>query len=127
LLEELKLNYELEIFHRDEKTHLAPPELKKIHPLGKSPVISVTPPGSAKPIIVAESAFVIEFLLENFGKNETGRLLPKQWKDGEEGKLGGNTEEWMRYRYFLNYAEGSLMSYLLVSLIAKSMCSFPIF
>jgi glutathione S-transferase len=126
LLEELKLDYNLEIFHRDMKTRLAPPELKKIHPLGKSPVISITPPGSTKPVIVAESALIIEYLLEHFGRNDTGRLLPKQWKDGQEGKVCGETETWMRYKYFLHYGEGSLMTLMLVSLVAGSMFFFSL-
>jgi len=76
-------------------------------------------------VIFAESALIIEYLLEHFGRNETGRLLPKQWKDGQEGELCGETEEWMRYKYFLHYAEGSLMTLMLVSLIAGSMSLFP--
>ncbi len=75
-------------------------------------------------MIVAESALIVEYLLEHFGRNETGRLLPKQWKDGQEGKLCGETEEWMRYKYFLHYAEGSLMTLMLVSLIAGSTSFF---
>lgn len=57
--------------------------------------------------MIAESANIIEYLLEHFGKEST--LLPKRYKDGEEGKVGGETEEWLRYRYFMHYAEGSLM------------------
>lgn len=75
-------------------------------------------------MIVAESALIIECLLEHFGKNETSRLLPKQWKEGQEGKLCGETEEWMRYKYFLHYAEGSLMTLMLVGLITESMTLF---
>jgi glutathione S-transferase len=117
------LDYNLEIFHRDKKTRLAPPELKKVHPLGKSPVIRITPPGSTESMIVAESALIIEYLLEHFGRNDTGRLLPKQWKEGQEGKV---CEEWMRYKYFLHYAEGSLMTLMLVSLVARSMSFFSL-
>lgn len=118
------MDYNLEIFHRDKKTKLAPPELKKVHPLGKSPVISITPPGSTEPVIVAESALIIEYLLEHFGMNNTGRLLPKKWREGQEGKVCGETEEWMRFKYFMHYAEGSLMTLMLVSLVAGSMSFF---
>jgi len=119
LLEELKVPYELEIFHRNKQTHLAPPELKKIHALGKSPVISVTPPGSTESVIIAESAFIIEYLLDHFSNGST--LLPKRYKEGQEGKVGGETDEWLRFRYFMHYAEGSLMTFLLVALITMRM------
>jgi glutathione S-transferase len=111
LLEELKVPYELEIYHRDPKTHFAPPELKKVHALGKSPVISVTAPGSSEPVIIAESALVVEYLLDHFSNGST--LLPKRWKEGQEGKVGGETEEWLRFRYYMHYAEGRYVSLFL--------------
>ncbi|KIY49380.1 thioredoxin-like protein [Fistulina hepatica ATCC 64428] len=123
LLEELKLPYELKVFHR-QPDKLAPPELKKIHPLGKSPVLSITPAGSETPIVIAESAFITEYLLEHFGKDTT--LLPKRWKEGQEGEIGGETEQYMRYKYFLHYAEGSLMSILLVALIVENIKNSPV-
>lgn len=86
---------------------MAPPELTKIHPLGKSPVVTVTPPGGGEPIVLAETAFVVQYLSEHFGD---GSLVPKRWKDGQEGKVGGETAEWMRYQYIMYYAEGSFMS-----------------
>jgi glutathione S-transferase len=104
LLEELKVHYELEVFHRHKVTHFAPPELKKVHALGKSPVISVTASGSTDPVVIAESAFVVEYLLDHFSNGST--LLPKRWKEGQDGNLGGETEEWLRFRYFMHYAEG---------------------
>lgn len=118
MLEELDLPYTLEIFHRDPKTKLAPPELKKIHPLGKSPVISITAPGSTESTIIAESAFITEYLTEHFGKAKG--LEPKRWQEGKEGKFGGETEEYMRYRYFLHYAEGTLMTPLFLAIVARS-------
>jgi glutathione S-transferase len=119
LLEELKVPYELEIFHRNKETHLAPPELKKIHGLGKSPVLAITAPGSSEPLIIAESAFIIEYLLDHFSNGSS--LLPKRYKEGQEGKLGGETQEWLRFRYFMHYAEGSLMTFMLLSLITMRM------
>ena len=119
LLEELKVPYELEIFHRNKETHLAGPELKKIHALGKSPVISVTPAGSTDSTVIAESAFIMEYLLDHFGNGST--LLPKRYKDGHEGEVGGETEIWLRFRYFMHYAEGSLMMFMVLALIVLSM------
>ncbi|KAI6082886.1 glutathione S-transferase [Hypoxylon rubiginosum] len=113
LLEELKVPYELETFHRVNL--LAPPELKKIHPLGKSPVISVTPPGSTEPIVLAESGFITQYLSEHFGQGTT--MMPKRWKDGQEGKIGGETKQWLRWQYLLHYVEGSLMPMLIMAMV----------
>lgn len=115
LLEELKLEYELEVFHRNKQTKLAPPELQKIHPLGKSPVITITPAGSTEPIVLAESGFMTQYLVDHFPEGE--KLKPKKWKDGQEGKIGGETESWLRYEYFLHYCEGSLMPVLVMALV----------
>ncbi|MBK9033759.1 MAG: glutathione S-transferase [Myxococcales bacterium] len=103
LLEELGLPYELVTYQRDPKTILAPPELRAIHPLGKSPVI--TDDG----VTVAESGAILEYLVERHGG---GRLAPAV-----------GTPEHLRYRYFLHYAEGSLMPPLLVKLIASKIAS----
>jgi len=124
LLEELNVPYEIEVFHRDKKTMLAPPELKKVHPLGKSPVVGVTPVGSSEPLILAESGFITEYLVEHFGKEST--LAPKRYKEGMEGKVGGETEEWFRYRYYMHYAEGSLMTLMLLSLVASNIKNAPV-
>ncbi|KAI1106897.1 glutathione S-transferase [Jackrogersella minutella] len=113
LLEELKVPYELETFHRVNL--LAPPELKKIHPLGKSPVITITPPGSTEPIVLAESGFIVQYLCEHFGQGTT--MMPKRWKDGQDGKVGGETESWLRWQYLLHYVEGSLMSMLILAMV----------
>lgn len=123
LLEELKIPYELEIFHRQANKH-APPELKKVHALGKSPVITVTPAGSTESVTIAESAFIIEYLLDHFANGNT--LLPKRYREGKEGQVGGETEEWLRFRYFLHYAEGSLMNLLLTSLVGLSIKNSPV-
>jgi glutathione S-transferase len=127
LLEELKLPYELEIFHRNKQTRLAPPELKRVHALGKSPVLSITAADSTESALIAESGFITEYLLEHFGKDTT--LVPKHWKDGQEGKVAGETESYMRYKYYLHYAEGSLMPLMVMSLIANTIktSSVPFF
>ncbi|KAK4237920.1 hypothetical protein C8A03DRAFT_34114 [Achaetomium macrosporum] len=106
LLEELQIPYEVQIYHRQQNM-LAPPELRKIHPLGKSPVITITSPASAEPIVLAESAFIVQYLCDHFAKGKT--LVPQRWKDGQENEVGGETEEWMRYQYLLYYIEGSFM------------------
>lgn len=127
LLEELKLPYELTIFHRDPKTMFAGDELKSAHPLGKSPVMHITPPGAPSPVVLAESAVIIEYLLDHFAAgSERSTLLPRRWKEGQEGKIGGETEEWMRFRYFMHYAEGSLMTLMLVHLVAENIKSAPV-
>ena len=119
LLEELKVPYELEIYHRDKQTMLAPSELEEIHPLGKSPVITVTPAGGGTPIVLAESGHMAQYLTEHLPEGD--RLAPKRWKEGMEGQVGGETESWLRYQYYLHYCEGSLMPILVMSLIIGSM------
>ena len=97
LLEELGLDYEIVRYQRDPKTMLAPPELRAIHPLGKSPVI--TDDG----VVVAESGAIVEYLVETYGG---GRLVPP-----------AGTAERRRWTYFLHYAEGSAMAPLLMKLV----------
>lgn len=105
LLEELGLEYEIVRYQRDPKTMLAPPELKAIHPLGKSPVI--TDNGA----VVAESGAIAEYLIDTYGN---GRLIPP-----------AGTEERRRWTYFLHYAEGSAMAPLLMKLIFDRVESSP--
>jgi len=97
LLEELGLPYEVKRYERDAKTMLAPPELRAIHPLGKSPVIT---DGDKT---VAETGAIIEYVLETYGQ---GRLIPAV-----------GTPERLRYTYWLHYAEGSAMTPLLLKLV----------
>lgn len=98
LLEELAIPYEIRRYERDRRTMLAPPELKNVHPLGKSPVIE----DEGK--VVAETGAVIEHLVVKSG----GRFGPPS--DAQSAN---------RYRYFLHYAEGSLMPWLLVMLVIR--------
>lgn len=126
LLEELKLPYTLEMFRRNKETKLAPPELEKVHPLGKSPIISVTPAGAGEgvePVMLAESGFITQYLTEHCPEGK--RLMPPRWKEGMEGKIGGETEAWMRYQYYLHYCEGSLMPVLVMSLIVGGKSTHP--
>lgn len=96
LLEELGVPYEIKKYERDHKTMLAPPELKKVHPLGKSPVIT---DGDHT---LAESGAIIEYLVNKYGSGK--------WKPTSEKDL-------IRYTYWLHFAEGSAMPPLLLSLI----------
>jgi glutathione S-transferase len=101
LLEELALPYEVKRYQRDAKTMLAPPELKAVHPLGKSPVI--TDNGRT----VAETGAIIDYIIERHGN---GRLAPAP-----------GTDERLRYTYWMHYAEGSAMTPLLLKLVFTRM------
>ncbi|KAL8822507.1 MAG: hypothetical protein Q9191_006760 [Dirinaria sp. TL-2023a] len=92
LLEELKLDYELKTYKRQNMQ--APEELKKVHPLGKSPLLSIESAATEKPIILAESGVIIEYLIDHFGPH----LVPKRYEDGRDNQVGGETESWLRYR-----------------------------
>jgi glutathione S-transferase len=105
LLEELGLDYEIKKYERDAKTMLAPPELRAIHPLGKSPVIT---DGDT---MVAESGAIIEYLIERYGK---GKFVP-----------AAGTPEKLRYTYFMHYAEGSAMTPLLMKLVFDKVETSP--
>ena len=100
LLEELGVPYEVVRYERDPVTMLAPPELKAVHRLGKSPVIE---DGGR---VVAESGAIVEYLAESHGG---GRLVPK------------DSEARLRYRYWMHFAEGSMMTPLLLKLYAGRM------
>jgi glutathione S-transferase len=98
LLEELELPYVVRRYSRDPKTMLAPPELRRVHPLGKSPVIE------DERMIVSESGAIVEYLTDKAG-----------------GRLGAPADKCnsLRYRQFLHYAEGSLMPPLLALLVVR--------
>jgi glutathione S-transferase len=96
LLEELGVPYEVVRYQRGKKTMLAPAELKRVHPLGKSPVIE----DNGK--IFAETGLIVDYLVERYGP----ALAPPRDSD----------LHW-RYKYWLHYAEGSLMPPLLLKLV----------
>ncbi|SAL62878.1 glutathione S-transferase domain-containing protein [Caballeronia choica] len=100
MLEELGVDYELKRYQRDPNTMLAPAELRAVHPLGKSPVI--TDDG----MTIAESGAIIEYLVERYGQ---GRFSPPH----------GVSPERVRYSYWMHYAEGSAMPPLLLKLVAR--------
>ena len=105
LLEELGLPYEVKRYERDARTMLAPPSLREVHPLGKSPVL--TDGGET----LAESGAIIEYLVDRHG---AGRLAP-----------ASGTPARLRYTYWLHYAEGSAMPPLLLKLVFDRVESGP--
>lgn len=121
LLEELGLEYELVTFRRNKNDNHAPPDLKKIHPLGKSPLISIAPSDGSEPIVLAESGFITQYLSEHFGKDTT--LVPKRYRDGQEGKVGGETKEWLRWQYFLHFTEGTMMGTFMLGWVVSGLSS----
>lgn len=101
LLEELGMAYEVKRYERDPRTMLAPPALRQVHPLGKSPVLVDSDDAGCTRTLV-ETGAIIAYLVEKAG----GRLGPPADREGL-----------LRYRQFLHYAEGSLMPPLLVKLV----------
>lgn len=99
MLEELGLDYTIREYDRDPKTMRAPPELKKAWPLGRAPVLEIDG------LSLAESGAILDHLADMSGK-----LKP-----------ASDSEAYVRYRYFLHYAEGSLMPPLLVRLITSQL------
>ena len=65
-----------------------------MHPLGRSPVIGVTPAGSDKEIVVAESETIVDYVCGHFGR----QMIPRQYPEGKEGVLGEENEEYRRYK-----------------------------
>jgi glutathione S-transferase len=105
LLEELGVQYRIKRYRRDPKTMLAPKSLRKVHPLGKSPVI--TEDGR----VIAESGAIVEYLVDRHGGR---KLIPP-----------ARSPERLRYTYWLHFAEGSAMTPLLLSLLFTKLPSQP--
>lgn len=106
LLEELGVDYEIKRYQRDKTTNLAPPELREVHPLGKSPVIA------DGDVTVAESGLIVEYLIEKYGN---GRLMPAVGTPGH-----------LQFRYWMHYAEGTFMPLMIVSLILNKIETAPV-
>lgn len=98
LLEELGVDYEIKLYLRDPKTMLAPSSLLKVHPLGKSPVIT------DGDVVIAESGAIIEYLIDRYDIER--KLAPAP-----------GTPTRLRYTYWLHFAEGSAMSPMLMKLV----------
>ena len=105
LLEELGLEYEIKEYQRDPKTSAAPESLKAIHPLGKSPVIT------DGDLTIAESGAIIEYLLDSY--DSENRLRPT------------TGQALLDSRYWLHFAEGSLMPLLVMKLVMMKMPKNP--
>ena len=103
LLEELGVPYELRRYQRDPLTRLAPPELKHLHPLGKSPVIT------DGELVVAESGAILEYLAECYGAQAPAELAHLEPARG--------TPAHRQCRFWMHYAEGSLMNWLVMQLV----------
>ncbi len=95
LLEELELPYETKNYQRNATTNLAPPELKAVHPLGKSPVMT------DGDVTIAESGAIVDYVIRTHGN---GRLQPAPGREHEV------------YNEWLHYAEGSAMLPLMLNL-----------
>ncbi|HCR1076332.1 TPA: glutathione S-transferase [Enterobacter cloacae] len=104
-LEELSLPYEI-VYYQREKTMLAPESLKRVHPLGKSPVIE------DNGLILAESGAILEYLQETYDAESQLKPLDPAHK--------------VQYRFWLHYAEGSLMPLLLMKLVFSSLGKPPV-
>ncbi|WP_309643142.1 glutathione S-transferase [Phenylobacterium sp.] len=101
LLEELEVPYEIVHHQRDAATMLAPPELRAVHPLGKSPVIV------DGDVVLPETGAIVDWIVERYGN---GRLAPP---------IG--SAERSRWTYWLHYAEGSAMPPLLMKLVFSAL------
>jgi glutathione S-transferase len=96
LMEELGLDYELKVFPR-ETNGAAPPPFKEAHPIGKAPVLR---DGDT---VLAESGAIVDYLVR---RHAQGRL-----------SLPPEDPAYARYIYWLHFAEGSLMSLMLIALV----------
>ncbi|MCM2308917.1 MAG: glutathione S-transferase [Sulfuritalea sp.] len=111
LLEELGLPYEIKLYPRHPVTRLAPPELRAVHPLGKSPVIT------DGELTIAESGAILEYLVERYGDRGQGDVAHLQPAAG--------TPEYRQCRFWMHYAEGSLMNWLVMKLVFLSIPKQP--
>jgi glutathione S-transferase len=109
LLEELNVNYTIKFYQRDSKTNLAPPELKAIHPLGKSPVITDT---SNNDLVVFESGAIIDYILRRHGGERKQEWMPV---------VGSNEHE--LYLMMMHLAEGSTIFPLLLNMYVSRLGS----
>lgn len=116
LLEELGVAYEIKHYQRDAKTMLAPAELKAVHPLGKSPVITDADK------VIAESGAIIEYLCRTYAAKED---CTEGGTDGNDKMLPSTQQGMLDYSYFLHYAEGSAMPLFVMKLIFSEIPKRP--
>ncbi|MDJ0836192.1 MAG: glutathione S-transferase [Acidobacteriota bacterium] len=101
LLEELGLAFDIKQYTRRADNSLAPDDYRKLHPLGKAPVVT---DGDQ---VLVESGAIVETLLDRYGQ---GRLQPEP-----------GSREWVDYRYWMHASEGSLMPLLVLKLVLNRM------
>ncbi|KAM3163144.1 Gtt1p [Lachancea thermotolerans] len=111
LLDHLKLDYEIIPYKRND-AHRAPEELKKIHPLGRSPLVEIEDKETGKKKILAESGFIFQYVLQHF---DNSKLLSNDNSDMAEN-----------IQYYLHYVEGSLQPPLMIEFILSMAKSAPI-
>lgn len=85
--------------------------------MGKSPVVEIESSALSKPLVLAESGAIVEYLCDHFGK----WLIPQRYQEGKEEQVGGETESWLRSRMYMHYAEGSIMPLNVMGLLVQSM------
>ena len=102
LLEELGVDYRVEYYRRDPKTRLAPPALKAVHPLGKSPVLV------DDGLVLAECGLIATYLCDRYDADH--RLAPAK-------SAGADNAQRLRWLYWLHYVEGTAMPAFLLKLI----------
>lgn len=105
MLEELGLEYEIRRYQRNPETLLAPESLRKVHPLGKSPVIT------DDDLTLAESGAILDYLARRYAPD---RMIPPQ-----------DSSAFLDYTYWMHYAEGSLMPPLLLKLVFERVKASP--
>jgi len=109
LLEEVGLDYQLEVYHRDPQTMRAPASLRAVHPLGKSPVIQ------DGELVLSESGAITEYVLSNYDPEYKFHPAPQ------------DSVARARYVQWLAYAEGSVFAPLLMKmLMIRSGQSHPV-
>ncbi|HHF3020224.1 glutathione S-transferase [Vibrio diabolicus] len=100
LLEELNVDYEIVPYVRDKVTFMAPPELKSVHPLGKSPLLEDD--GE----FIIESSAMTEYLIEKYSD---GAFAPER-----------GTKAHTEYLQWMHFAESSaILPMLLKIFISK--------
>ncbi len=105
LLEALDVPYQITVYQRDPKTFGAPESLKRVSPLGKAPVIS------DDDLVIAESGAIIEYLIDSYDSEQ--QLKPK------------DSKALLDYRYWLHFAEGSMMPLLVMRLVLNKSLEKP--
>jgi glutathione S-transferase len=84
--------------------------------------VTVEVPRRAQPLVLAESAAIVEYLCDYYGRG----LFPKRYQKGKEGQIGFENESCLWYRYFMRYAERSIMPLMLISVLTRGIKKGPV-